>query len=66
MHILMAAVDALDIDADSLVLNRTSLQQMRDNNRHFQSIEQKSELLDKVISVKLSYYYFVYLLHSFV
>lgn len=57
----MAAVDALEIDADGLVLNRTLLQQIRDDNRHFQSIEQKSELLDKVISVKLGYDYFVYI-----
>lgn len=57
----MAVIDALpEVNANNLVLNRTSLQQDRDDNRHYQSLEEKSELIDKVISLKLSYYYFEY------
>ncbi|CAH0550908.1 unnamed protein product [Brassicogethes aeneus] len=48
MHILMATVEALEIPADNKVLNRTSLQQLRQNNRHYQFGEAKSEFLDNV------------------
>lgn len=48
MHILMATVEALEIPADNLVLNRTSLQQLRENNRHYQFGEAKSEFIDNV------------------
>lgn len=60
MHILMATIDALEISADNLVLNRTSLQQSRENNRHYQFGEARSELIDKVIRLYLSSYYFEY------
>lgn len=53
MHILMAAVDALNIPYDNLVLNRTSLQQIRANNRHNQFDEAKSDTIDKVIHLFL-------------
>lgn len=53
MHILMATIDALDVDADGVVLNRTSLQQMRENNRHYNSVEEKSELIEQVINLKI-------------
>lgn len=54
----MATVEALEIPADELVLNRTSLQQLRQNNRH--QSEKKSEFIEQVISLKLSYCYFEY------
>lgn len=58
MHILMAAIEALEIPADDLVLNRTSLQQLRENNRHYQFGEARSELIEKVIRLNLSRYCF--------
>ncbi|CAH0555072.1 unnamed protein product [Brassicogethes aeneus] len=48
MHILMATVEALEIPADNVVLIRTSLQQLRQNNRHYQFGEAKSEFLDNL------------------
>lgn len=53
MHILMATVDALDIPSDDLVLNRTSLQQIREKNRQNQFDEAKSDTIDKVIHLIL-------------
>lgn len=63
MHILMAAIEALEIPTDNLVLNRTSLQQLRENNRHYQFGEARSELIDKVIRLNLSSYYFEYVVY---
>lgn len=53
MHILMATIDALEISADELVLNRTSLQQLRQENRHDQFDGAKSEFIEKVIFLSL-------------
>lgn len=58
MHILMATVDALEISSDDLVLNRTSLQQMRENNRHYQFGVAKSEFIENVMHLHLSSYYY--------
>lgn len=55
MHILMATTEALDISADDLVLNRTTLQKIREKNRHDQFYEAKSDTIDKVI-----YYKFIF------
>lgn len=60
MHILMAVVAALGIPADEIVLNRTSLQKIREENRRNQFDEAKSDLIDKVISLFLNSHYFVY------
>lgn len=49
MHILMATVEALNIPADDIVLNRTSLQECRESNRKSQYDEAKSEFIDNVI-----------------
>lgn len=59
MHILMATVEALEIPADNLVLNRTSLQQLRENNRHNQFGEAKSEFID---NVRHRHYTFTYII----
>lgn len=65
MHILMAAIEALEAPADDLVLNRTSLQQMRENNRHYLFGEAKSEFIDNVIRTHLSSYHFPYIYSFF-
>lgn len=51
MHVLMATVDALEISADNLVLNRTSLQEAREENRKSQYDEAKTEFIDNVIRI---------------
>lgn len=56
MHILMATVEALEISPDDLVLNRTSLQQLRESNRHYQFGEARSEFIENVIRLNLSSY----------
>ncbi|XP_055309591.1 uncharacterized protein LOC129573248 [Sitodiplosis mosellana] len=48
MHILMATVDALKIPAVNLVLNRTSLQESREENRRIQYDESKSDFIDNL------------------
>lgn len=53
MHILMAAVEALEIPANDLVLNRSSLQLLRESNRHKQFGEAKSDFIDNVIFINL-------------
>lgn len=58
MHILMATVDALDIPSDDIVLSRTSLQQIREENRHYQSNEAKSDTIDKVYYILSNNIYF--------
>lgn len=63
MHILMATVDALEISTDDLVLNRTSLQRMRESNRHYESDDAKSELVDKVMTLNLSSSYLKYIVY---
>lgn len=55
MHILMATVEALGIPADNLVLNRTSLQQLRENNRHYQFGVAQSEFIDNVHIIHIVY-----------
>lgn len=64
MHILIATVEALGISADELVLNRTSLEQMREQNRQHQSDDAKSDLVDKVMILNLISYYFEYVFSS--
>lgn len=54
MPILMTSVEALQIPADELVINRTTLQQIRQNYRQYQSTEVKSQFIYKVISLNLS------------
>lgn len=49
MHILMATVDALGISTDDVILNRTSLHELREENRHHQFGDVKSEFFDNVI-----------------
>lgn len=51
MHILMAAVEALEVNPDNLVLNRTSLQDSREENRRTQYDEAKSNFIDDVIRI---------------
>lgn len=51
MHILMATVEAMEIPADDLVLNRTSLQEAREKNRKSQYDEAKTEFIDNVIYI---------------
>lgn len=66
MHILMATVDALKISSDDIVLNRTTLQQMREKNRQDQFNEAKSDTIDKVTNSILNSYYwynFISLIH---
>lgn len=53
MHILMAVMEALKIPADDLILNRSSLQLLRENNRHKMFGEAKSDFIDNVIHVNL-------------
>lgn len=53
MHILMAVIEALKIPADDLILNRSSLQLLRENNRHKMFGEAKSDFIDNVIHVNL-------------
>lgn len=65
MHILMATVEALANPADELVVNRTSLQQLRKNNRQKQFHDAKYELFDEVFYFNLSNNSFEYILRSF-
>lgn len=60
MHILTATIEALEISVDELVLNRTTLQQKRKENRHQESDDAKYELSDKVIVLNLNNYYLIY------
>lgn len=60
MHILMAAVEALEVPAETLVLNRTSLQQQRTTCRHDQYDDEKSEFVTKVKNLIVDVYYFKY------
>lgn len=46
MHVLMATIDALQIPADQLVINRTTIQKLRNSNRPNQYYEY--DLVDKV------------------
>lgn len=55
MHILMATVDALEISTENLVLNRTSLQQLLETNRHYQYGEAKPEFFDNVRITRILY-----------
>lgn len=70
MHILMATLDALNIPADELVLNYTTLYELREKNREDHSEDAKTELFDKVIflNISLNIYYLIclmFVLHSF-
>lgn len=62
MHLLMATIDALGISTDNLVLNRTTLQKIREQNRHDQFDEAKSDTIDKVIHYN---YIFLFLRYDF-
>lgn len=55
MHLLTATIDALKIPADDLVLNRTSLQESREENRRIHYDEAKSEFIDNVIRILIVY-----------
>ena len=48
---MLATVDALEIPADNLVLNRTSLKESREENRRIQCDESKSDFIDNVIRI---------------
>lgn len=61
MHILMATMEALEIDADDFVLNRTSLQETREDNRKSQYDEAKAELIDNVMRILHVHTKYVYL-----
>lgn len=60
MHILMATVEGLGIPVDEIVLNRTSLQQFRKQNRQQGSDDAKHELFEKVIVLNLANNYLDY------
>lgn len=61
MHILMATMEALEIPADDLVLNRTSLQETREDNRKSQYDEAKAEFIDNVMRILHVHTTYVYL-----
>lgn len=61
MHILMATVDASNIPADDLVLNRSTVRQTRQRNRNNQFDEAKIEFIEKVIRLYISNLYFIHL-----
>lgn len=65
MHILMAAVEALEVPADELVINRTSMQQLRSANRHNQYDDERSDFVDKVKKLNLISFYLKYLVLFF-
>lgn len=48
MHILIATLDALHIDSDSVVLNRSTLQELRQECRHYESGAIKAEFIENV------------------
>lgn len=50
MHLIMATIDALDVSADNLVINTTTLQHLREKNRHDQFNEAQADIIDKVLS----------------
>lgn len=49
MHILMATIGALEIPANDVVLNRTSIQDLREDNRKSQYNEAKAEFIENVM-----------------
>lgn len=49
MHILMATIEALEIPANDVVLNRTSIQDLREDNRKSQYNEAKAEFIENVM-----------------
>lgn len=59
MHILMATLQALDIPSDDVVLNRSCLRKIREENRQNRSDEAKSDIIDKVKYYLMSTYRFV-------
>lgn len=68
MHILMAAVEALEVPPNDLILNRTTLQELRESNRHKQFGEAKSDFFDNVIypnllvrNISISLFLFFYI-----
>lgn len=63
MHILMAVLHALNIAAEDLVLNYTTLNQLREKNREDHSEDAKTELLDKVIHLNIISYS-LFFMHS--
>lgn len=50
MHLIMATIDALDVSADSLVINTTTLQHLREKNRRDQFDEAQADTINKVMS----------------
>lgn len=66
MHILTATAEALSISVDDLVLNRSTLRDIREQNRFSSSDEAKSELIEKVILMfNLNSYCFQYIVKLF-
>lgn len=59
MHILMATIDALNIPADGLVLNRSAIRQTRQRNRINRFVEAKTEFIEEVIRLYFSILYFI-------
>lgn len=68
IHCISSTIEALDIFADEIVLNRTTLQQLREKNRHNVFDEAKTDLIDKVIDLSLclctKYYEYDFFLFS--
>lgn len=61
MHILMAAVEGLGVPINDIVLNRTSLRKLREDNRHHQFGQAKTEFIDNVIYSDLGSYASIFL-----
>lgn len=49
MHILIAAAEALGHEADELILNRSTANRMRQENRLNQSKDIQEQFIDRVI-----------------
>lgn len=64
MHLLVAIAEALAIPVDDLVLNRTTLQQLRIKNRHSEFDAAKSDTINRVIYIFLSWFHFEFALFT--
>lgn len=57
MHIIMATIDALEINPEEVIISRSSLHRLRNNNRHYQHDESQSQFIQRVIDLNLGKYF---------